>query len=169
MTGPAGIRSGGGLRDRAFTAAEARAVAAWSYEPPFDLYELSGDDAVVLLTARDADGLGYYPVEVGGEVAGFVCFGPEGRVAGQEPEPGTVDVGAGLHPDRVSQGLATALMPEVVRFATERLGAARVRAAVAAFNERSIRLCTSAGFRPVRKFPGPGGRPFVELVRELRS
>ena len=166
MTGPEGARSVA-LLDRPLAAEEARAIAAWSYDPPFDLYDLSAADAVALLTARDADGLGYYPVEVGGAVAGFVCFGPEGRVAGQEGEPGTVDVGAGLDPDRVSQGLATALMAEVVRFAIERFGADRLRAAVAAFNERSIRLCTSAGFRPVREFAGPGGRPFVELVREL--
>ena len=168
MTGREGPRAVT-LLDRPLTSEEARAIATWSYEPPFDLYELSAERAVALLTARDADGLGYYPVEVGREVAGFVCFGPEGRVAGQEPEPGTVDVGAGLHPDRVSQGLATALLPEVVRFATERFGASRLRAAVAEFNERSIRLCTSAGFLPVREFAGPAGRPFVELVLEVRA
>ena len=167
MTGPEAAGSVA-LLDRPLTAEEAGAIAAWSYDPPFDLYDLSSGDAVALLTARDTDGLGYYLVAVGGEVAGFVCFGPEGRVVGQEAEPGTVDVGAGLAPDRVSQGLATALMPEVVRFATERFGADRLRAAVAAFNERSVRLCTSAGFRPVREFAGPGGRPFLELVRELR-
>lgn len=167
MTGPEGARSVA-LLDRPLTAEEAGAITAWSYDPPFDVYDLSSADAVALLTARDAHGLGYYPVEVGGEVAGFVCFGPEGRVVGQKADPGTVDVGAGLDPDRVSQGLATALMPEVVRFATERFGAARLRAAIAAFNERSIRLCTSAGFRPVREFAGPGARPFVELVLDVR-
>jgi RimJ/RimL family protein N-acetyltransferase len=120
------------LLDRPLTSEEARAIAAWSYEQPFDLDDLSADHAVVRLTARDSDGRGYYPVEVGGEIAGFVCFGPEGRVAGQEPESGTVDVGAGLDPDRVGQGLATALMPEVVRFTTERFGAARLRAGAAA-------------------------------------
>jgi RimJ/RimL family protein N-acetyltransferase len=73
----------------------------------------------------------------------------------------------GLAPDRLSQGVATALLPEVVRFARERFGATRLRAAVAAFNDRSLRLCTSAGFRRVREFPGADGRPFVELVRDL--
>jgi ribosomal-protein-alanine N-acetyltransferase len=164
----AGLRSAG-LQDRLLTAAEARGIAAWSYDPPFDLYDMRGDDAVLLLTARDSDGFGYYPVQDGPDVVGFVCFGAEARVSGQEPEQGTVDVGAGLEPGRVSQGLATALLPEVVRFAVERFGARRLRAAVAAFNERSLRLCTSARFRPIREFTGPEGRPFVELVREVPS
>ncbi len=158
-----------GLQDRLLTDAEARRIAAWSYDPPFDLYDLTGDDAVSLLTARAPDGSGYYPMQDGPHVVGFVCFGPEGRVLGQEPQEGTVDVGAGLEPGRVSQGLATGLLPEVARFAVERFGAVQLRAAVACFNERSLRLCTSAGFRPVREFTGPGGQLFVELVLDVPS
>jgi [ribosomal protein S18]-alanine N-acetyltransferase len=155
------------LADRPLTRDEARAIVAWRYEPPFDFYELSGEDPVAPLTTRDERGHGFYPVQAGTDVLGYVCFGAEGRVRGQEEEPGTLDVGMGLAPDRLSQGVATALLPEVVRFARERFGATRLRAAVAAFNDRSLRLCTSAGFRRVREFPGPDGRPFVELVRNL--
>jgi RimJ/RimL family protein N-acetyltransferase len=155
------------LLDRAFTAGEARAVAAWAYEPPFDFYDLAPGEAADLLTTHDALGYGYYPVHDGQAIVGFVCFGPEARVRGQAEEPGTCDVGAGLDPGRLSQGLATGLMPAVVRFAVARFDARRLRAAVAAFNERSLRLCTSAAFRPAREFDGPDGRPFVELVLDL--
>ena len=65
--------------------------------------------------------------------------------AGQDEEPATLAVGMGLAPDRLSRGVAPALLPDVVRFARERFGATRLRAAVAAFNDRSLRLCTSAG------------------------
>ena len=34
-------------------------------------------------------------------------------------------------------------------------------------NERSLALCRSAGFQPVRDFEGPGGRTFRELVLPL--
>ena len=157
-----------GLQDRLLTEAEARGIASWAYEPPFDVYDLTGyGGAVRLLTARGADGSGYYPLQQGADVVGFACFGPEGRVPGQEPEAGTLDVGLGLDPAPVGQGLGTALLPELVRFAVERFGARRLRAAVAAFNERSLRLCATAGFRAVREFTGPGGRRFVELVIDL--
>jgi ribosomal-protein-alanine N-acetyltransferase len=167
MTGPAVS----GLQDRLLTADEARAVASWTYEPPFDTYDVAGersaDETVALLTARDERGNGYYPVLEGNRVVGFFCFGAEARVRGQVEEAGTCDLGAGLDPSRVSQGLMTTVLPQAVRFAVERFGARRVRAAVAAFNERSLRLCASAGFRPVREFAGPDDRPLVELVLDL--
>jgi [ribosomal protein S18]-alanine N-acetyltransferase len=155
------------LDERPLTPEEARAIAAWRYEPPFHFYDFSVEDPVAVLTTRDERGHGYYPVLVADDVVGYVCFGAEGRVPGQEELPGTLDVGMGLAPDRLSQRLATALLPEVVRVARERFGATRLRAAVAAFNDRSLRLCASAGFRPVREFPGPDDRPFVELVLHL--
>jgi [ribosomal protein S18]-alanine N-acetyltransferase len=167
MTGPGDGVPDGGLQDRVLTAEEARAIAAWSYEPPFDRYDLVPEDAVALLTVRTGEGYGYYPVQAGRQVVGFVCFGPEGRVTGQDPVPGTLDVGVGMDPGQVGQGLGTALVPQVLAVAAERFGARRLRAAVAAFNERSLRLCTSAGFRRVREFAGPGSRPFVELVLDL--
>jgi [ribosomal protein S18]-alanine N-acetyltransferase len=154
------------LGDRRLTPEEARAIAAWAYEPPFDLYNLEANDAVDLLTARDAAGQGYYPVLDDGLAVGFVCFGPEARVRGQIETPGTCDVGAGIAPARLGEGLMTGLLPTAVRFAADRFGTRRMRAAVAAFNTRSQRLCTSAGFRAVRDFQGPDGRPFVELVLE---
>jgi ribosomal-protein-alanine N-acetyltransferase len=151
------------LVDRPFTAAEARAVVAWAYPPPFDLYDLTGDDAVALVLVRDERGNGYHPVVEGEDVVGFVCFGAEARVTGQEEQAGRSDIGAGLDPGRLGMGLGSSLLPAAVRFAVDRFGATRVRAAVAAFNDRSLRLCTSAGFGRVREFDGPGGRPFVEL------
>lgn len=155
------------LADRRLTPDEARAIAAWRYEPPFDFYDVSGDETIASMTTREASGHGFYPVLDGPDVVGYVCFGPEGRVRGQEEERGTLDVGMGLAPDRLGEGLATALLPEIVRFAAERFGATRLRAAVAAFNHRSLRLCTSAGFRRAREFPGPDDRPFVELVLDV--
>jgi len=38
-----------GRRDRLFTVAEARGVGLWMYDPPFDVYNLSRDDAVKLV------------------------------------------------------------------------------------------------------------------------
>ena len=62
------------LLERAFTSDEARALASWAYEPPFDFYDLASDEAVDQFTTRDASGHGYYPLHDGQAVVGFVCF-----------------------------------------------------------------------------------------------
>ena len=113
------------------------------------------------------DGTGFYALvdrSSPGALLGFCCFGEEARVVGQQEETGTLDLGGGLRPDLVSRGTATLLMPAVCRFAAERFDPERLRVVIAAFNERSIRLCRSARFESVRAFTRPDGEPFIELV-----
>jgi ribosomal-protein-alanine N-acetyltransferase len=156
------------LLRRTFTLEEAGDVAAWAYPPPFDLYDGDPGHPGLFLT-RDDDG-GYYPVvDDEGSVVAFAVVGGEARVRGQEPADGVVDVGMGVRPDATSAGLGTALVAQVVDLARDLGATCAVRAAVAVFNERSLALCRSAGFRPVRDFEGPGGRTFRELVLPLRA
>ena len=153
------------LLRRPFTAGEARDLASWTYPPPFDVYD--SRDAELFLR-RTADGEGYYPaLDDAGRLVAFAVLGVEARVSGQEPAAGVVDVGMGVRPDATGRGLGTALVGQVLALARERDGATAARAAVAASNTRSLALCRSAGFRDVREFPGPGGRPFVELLCPL--
>ena len=151
------------LLRRPVTEAEARALASWAHPPPFDLYDC-GDPGVFL--ARGPDGAGCYPaLDDAGRLVAFAVIGAEARVRGQVPAEGVVDLGMGVRPDATGRGLGSALVGQVVALAHELTGAGAARAAVAAFNDRSLALCRSAGFVPVRDFPGPGGRPFRELVR----
>jgi ribosomal-protein-alanine N-acetyltransferase len=156
---------------RPFTAAEAHQAAQWAYDAPFDRYDSDPSHGALFLE-REQDGTGYFAlVEAGsdGEFVGFCCFGAEARVAGQVEEPGTLDLGGGLRPDHLSRGLATLLLPSVCAFAVERWAPQYLRVAIAAFNERSIRLCRSAQFEVERTFRRPDGEEFVELRRRLRS
>lgn len=147
------------------TDADAEQVASWRYDSPFDLYDSDGEPDA--LPRPDEHGWGYYVVHDERGVLAFVCFGPEGRVPGQVDAPGLVDVGMGVRPDAVSQGVAASLVGDLLAFARRRFAARGVRTAVAAFNERSLRLCRSAGLVETRRFVGPSGREFVELVGEL--
>lgn len=148
---------------RAATPADASAIAQWRYPSPFDVYDVVEVDGI---DPPDAAGHGYYVLDDEQGVVAFVCLGPEGRVPGQQPEPHTLDVGMGVRPDAVSSGVATALLPQVHALASG-LAARRLRTAVASFNERSLRLCSQAGFVERRRFTGPSGREFVELVRDV--
>jgi RimJ/RimL family protein N-acetyltransferase len=156
---------------RPFTSSEAQQAARWAYEAPFDRYDSDQANEDLFLDLQE-DGTGFYAlVDRGsqGELLGFCCFGPEARVVGQNEETGTLDLGGGLRPDRLSRGLATTLMPSVCAFAIERFAPTRLRVVIAAFNERSIRLCRSAQFEAVRVFTRPDGEEFLELVRPVFS
>jgi [ribosomal protein S18]-alanine N-acetyltransferase len=152
------------LTRRAFREDEARSVAGWSYPPPYDVYDADPSVAGQFL-GRTPDGEGYYPaVDDDGSVVAFAVLGAEARVLGQEPAPGVVDLGMGVRPDLTSSGIGGALLPQAIDLARELFRPTAVRAAVAVFNQRSLALCRRAGFRPFRDFPGPGGRPFRELI-----
>lgn len=152
------------LTIRAFTADEAAQVSSWTYPPPFDIYNGDPDDSETFL-ARSDEGYGYYAVaDEDDGVVGFCCYGPEARVKGQDARAGTLDIGGGVRPDLLSQRIASRVFPAVLQFGAETWRPERFRTAVASFNERSKRLCTSAGFTLVRTFEGPG-RDFHELVR----
>jgi ribosomal-protein-alanine N-acetyltransferase len=153
------------LEVRAISRAEASEAASWRYPPPFDLND-GPPDRVDLYMDSSPGGFGYYSVVTAGtgELVGFSSFGSEARVSGQIPVGGTLDVGFGLRPELVSRGIGAELMRAVLSFGAERFGPARYRVAIASFNERSRRLCESAGFEVVRRFDGPG-RDFDELER----
>lgn len=92
------------LLDRAFTPDEAREVAAWSYDPPFDFYNLSGEDAVVLLTTRDEVGHGYYPVKFDEELVGLFALGQRRASKDSRKRRRPATLGRGLSPTGSARG-----------------------------------------------------------------
>ena len=91
-----------GLTVRPLERADAEAIAAWRYEGPWDVYNSRPGD---LLSAE----AGYQAVaDETGTLVGFVCLGQEARVPGLAEAEGTVDIGVGMRPDLVGQGLGRA-------------------------------------------------------------
>jgi hypothetical protein len=82
-------------------------VAAWAYPAPFNIYNVHPADLDLFLR-RSPTGEGHYPaLDQDGAVVAFAVLGAEARVRGQEPLDGVLDVGLGVHPERMSQGVAS--------------------------------------------------------------
>jgi ribosomal-protein-alanine N-acetyltransferase len=149
---------------RPFTQEEAVIAASWRYPGELSMYDGEPTDWHQFL-AETEEGHGYYAIVDDGDLVGFCCFGPEGRVAGQPAtSDNLLDLGGGIRPDLVGQGLGAGGLAAVLTYARERFSPAGFRTAIASFNRRSIVLCRWAGFRPTTTFHGPGGREFTELV-----
>src|SRR5918992_3761145 len=128
---------------------EARAVAAWRYEAPYDFYDMANDpEGLEELLGPPERRRGYYAALSGGELVGFVCFGPGGQLPGFDyPDDGYVNVGLGLRPDLTGKGLGLGYVRAGLEFGQRRIDPSGFRHFVATFNERAISVYERAGFR----------------------
>lgn len=123
------------------TAEQGAAMASWSYEGPWAVYDVG--------TPIDPHGGFWAVVDVtagAGAIAGYACFGAEARVPGLAEQPGVLDVGVGMHPDLTGQGRGREFAGAVIARARVETGARRLRAVVQDWNTRSRRLLVGLGF-----------------------
>jgi ribosomal-protein-alanine N-acetyltransferase len=145
---------------RPLSDADAQAIAAWRYPPPYDFYDADQDpdDLAELLDERMRRAT-YYAVEARGELVGFFAFELDDR---------TVEVGLGLRPDLTGRGLGRPFLAAGLRFAERQYAPTTFRLAVAAFNHRAIRVYERAGFRATTTFQqhtNGGQHEFVRMER----
>ena len=126
-------------------------IGAWRYEPPYDFY--NGDEDPVLnpkrhFEARDEEG----------DVVGFYYFEWKGDA---------LEYGLGLRPDLTGQGLGLDFFLAGLEFGRRRFEPERIILAVAAFNERAVKVYERAGFRVtgqhVRQFERWGEVEFIDM------
>src|SRR5215213_750312 len=125
------------LEIRALTQAEIDTIAAWRYPAPYSTYDF--DDPSVL--ARD-----HWAVTDAGELVGYCCFGEPARIAGAAEQPGTLDIGYGLAPDRLGRGDGSRFVAAVIEFASRRWDHPRFRVYVLEWNKRSRTVAARSGF-----------------------
>jgi ribosomal-protein-alanine N-acetyltransferase len=118
---------------------QARAVAAWRYDPPYDFYDAVADpeDLAELLDPAQREGRDFAVLGDMDDLVGFFMFKHKGDI---------VEVGLGLRPDLTGCGLGLSFLVAGLEFARERYAPARFQLAVAAFNQRAIRVYERAGF-----------------------
>lgn len=131
---------------------EAREIAAWKYEPPYDFHDVAKDpeDLEELLSPEKRKD--YFSAFSDGGLVGYFCFGAEARVPGGDYSGEAVDVGLGMRPDLTGKGLGLDFLESGLASAKERFAPARFRLSVAEFNERAITVYERAGFAKAGRF-----------------
>jgi ribosomal-protein-alanine N-acetyltransferase len=140
---------------------QARAVAAWRYDPPYDFYDAVADpdDLAELLDPEQREGRYFAVLSDPADFAGFFMF---------KQEEDIVEVGLGLRPDLTGCGLGLSFLLAGLAFARERYAPAQFRLAVATFNQRAIRVYERAGFRqgePYMHRTNGGEHAFLRMGR----
>jgi [ribosomal protein S18]-alanine N-acetyltransferase len=145
---------------RALTSADAAAIGSWRYPGRYSTYNFDGPPAL----ASDH----HWAVTEAEELIGYCCFGAPARVAGAEEEPGTLDVGYGLAPDRMGRALGHRFVDAILDFALERFDPERLRLYVLDWNERSKKVAAGHGFTVESVLQSHEG-PFFVMVRRARD
>jgi [ribosomal protein S18]-alanine N-acetyltransferase len=159
---------------RTLTVADAFEIAAWRYDPPYQLYNMTSVDVSEEEMAQMANFLldpatRHFAVEENDRLLAFCCFGEEARVPGYDyAQLEALDVGAGMHPARIGQGRGRQLMAAILAFGQETYQPSCWRTTVAAFNLRSQQMCRNAGFIPRDTFISATDNPreFVVMIKE---
>jgi [ribosomal protein S18]-alanine N-acetyltransferase len=144
---------------RALTRADAAAIAAWRYPGRYSTYDF--DDPSVL----EGD---HWAVTEAGELLGYCCFGAPARVSGAEQEPGTLDVGYSLAPDRMGGGHGHRFVAAILAFARLHHDPERCRLYILEWNERSRRTAARHGFVTESRLENEAGT-FLVMVRSAQD
>ena len=152
----------GSIRIASLTRAHVEDLVTWRYEPPYDVYDMTGADPDELLDPA----VGFHAVLSGDELIGFRSFGPDGRVPGWDYDDSALDTGGGLRPILTGQGLGRAVISAGLDHGRAQFQPLAFRVTVASFNARARRTVESLGFAHVGSFAAArDGRPFDVLVR----
>ncbi len=163
--------------------ADARAIMAWRYPPPYAVYntEADGDADEAVLFAEYLDTRSPYfavrneALDPSGAVVGLFCYGSSAGVSLEAGAPhlleadGSLNVGLGMRPDLTGRGLGLDFVLAGLAFGAEQYHPTLFRFYALAFNHRALKVYERAGFRRVGVVTQRGlwgERDFIELVKE---
>ena len=147
---------------------DAEEIATWAYDSPYAMYNLTEKEIPVLFELENR----FFGIhDDSGHLSGYCCFGEQARVPGgdyAQGEPHVLDVGLGMHPQRVGRGSGKAFVEAILAFARGAFSPGRFRVSIAAFNKRSLKTFQNLGFLEESRFTREkGGKTFVQLEREI--
>lgn len=129
----------------------------WQYGGEFAFYDMPNDqDDLTEFLDPDQRTEHYYAVMDETQLIGFFVF---------EPGQDSLELALGMRPDLTGRGNGTAFLESGLAFAIEKYQPQQIELAVAAFNERAIRLYTRSGFEPVERFQQETNGGSYEIVK----
>ena len=123
---------------RRLTKSDAVAIARWRYPGRYATYDVGE----IVTPER-----GFWAVDHDADLVGYCCFGHEARVPGVVEEVGVLDVGYGIRPELMGQGLGRTFVRAILDFAVERYSPQRLRLLILDWNHRSRKVAEALGFR----------------------
>jgi ribosomal-protein-alanine N-acetyltransferase len=148
------------------TAQQAEDIAGWRHPPPYDTYDVDGDEVGHLLLPDYR----YHAVLDGDQMIGYCCFGEDARVAGGRYDDALLDVGWGMRPELMGHGRGCEFVAAIVGFGERSYAPDVMGVTIAEFNRRSQRVAAGAGFtRETNRFTAPDGMRFIQLERGNRT
>jgi ribosomal-protein-alanine N-acetyltransferase len=155
------------LAFRRFTEQDALTMVSWRYPEPYAAYDLDPWDRDVFAALLRPEHQ-YHAILREGGLAGFFCLGEDARVPGWPYDNTALDFGMGLRPDLTGTGSGLLYFAAILSYLDRRHPGASLRATVAGWNQRAIRLSLRAGFREIARFQGARS-PRTEYVVLLRD
>jgi RimJ/RimL family protein N-acetyltransferase len=148
------------------TEKNARAIIAWRYEAPYDVYNVAAAPDVDIIQEYLLPENAYYSIhDTHDYLIGYCCFGQDARVPDGVYQDNALDVGLGLHPDLTGNGNGPEFVRAILDFGLKQYAPQAFRMTVAAFNKRAIRVYQKLGFTPVTSFTrSRDGEPFVIMM-----
>jgi RimJ/RimL family protein N-acetyltransferase len=126
-------------------------IEGWAYDPPYDFYDGRHE------SVRNPERF-FAALDETGALSGHYYY---------EFSDGVLTYGLGLRPELTGRGLGLEFVRAGLEFGRDRFRPERIVLAVAAFNQRAIRVYERAGFvetgRHVRTFPDFGDVEFVDM------
>ena len=147
------------MKIRTLTETDAEAIATWRYPGRYQTYDVR---EVVTSEA------GFWAVEHQATLVGYCCFGHEARVPGAVEEAGTLDIGYGMRPDLMGQGLGREFVGAILDFAVRRFSPSRLRLLILDWNDRSRKVAVALGFESEGVLRSTGG-DFLVMTRGSRQ
>jgi ribosomal-protein-alanine N-acetyltransferase len=122
-------------------------ILHWRYDPPYDIYNITGGNIEDLKEALLNPRFAYYQItNEEGELVAFCNFGLDARVPGGDYSQHALDIGLGVRPDLTGRGMGQVFIRAVLHFAQQNFKEKVYRVTIAKFNLRAQRAWERAGF-----------------------
>lgn len=144
----------------------ARAILSWRYEPPYDFYNNSEEDARLLQHLLHPQNILYCILAENSELVAYCSFGQDGQVTNGNYRGEALDIGMGIRPDLTGRRKGVEYANAVLEFAESLFKPKAFRVTIAAFNKRALRVWQKLEFEHQQSFERESdGMQFIVLVR----